>query len=366
MESYMNKSRIKKIKTILPGLLCKDRQELGLKYHGDLPGRLIRQIFQLFIAGGALFLFAQTAPLPAQSEKLHVVTTTTDLAYLAQQVAGDRAQVNALIGGNIDPHYAQARPDYIVRLNRADVFVQVGLELESGWVPPLLRSARNRDIMPGGRGYCDASVGIHVLEKPEQTISRSMGHLHPFGNPHYWTDPLNASIMARNIRDALIRVDPDGIEIYNRNYANLHESLKQLTLELTRNYAQLRGLQVAVYHKEFTYFTHRFGMESAVSIEEKPGVVPSAAYLEEVVRTMQSRNIRLILISPYNNPRYAEQVAERTGARIVVMPLSTGSDPHVQTYPDTLRVMLQRIQAALAEKNQQTYFVTPLQKSTPT
>lgn len=364
MESYLNERRINKKKKTLPSLLSRDEQDLRLKYNRGLPGRLIRKIFQTFIAGGALLLFAQAASLPAQTDKLQIVTTTTDAAYLARQVAGDRAQVSALIGGNIDPHYAQARPDYIVRLNRADVFVQVGLELESGWVPPLLRSARNRDIMPGGRGYCDASVGIHVLEKPEQTISRSMGHLHPFGNPHYWTDPLNASIMARNMRDTLIRVDPDGTEIYNRNYANLHESLKQLTLELTRNYAQLRGLQVAVYHQEFVYFTHRFGIETVVSIEEKPGVVPSAAYLEEVVRTMQSRDIRLILISPFNNPRYAEQVAERTGARIVVLPLSTGSDPDVQTYPDTLRVMLRRIQAALAEKNQQAYFDAPRQKST--
>src|SRR5690606_37548338 len=141
---------------------------------------------------------------------------------------------------------------------------------------------------------------------------RSKGHQHAFGNPHYMLDPLNAGIAARNIRDALIRVDPGRKATYLKRYASLMNRLRNLTLREARLFRPYRGLKVAVYHKEFSYLAHRFGFEAAYSIEEKPGVPPSAPYLEEVVRGMRRDRVRLILIAPWNNQRYAQTLARRS------------------------------------------------------
>lgn len=167
-----------------------------------------------------------------------------------------------------------------------------------------------------------------------------MGDIHVFGNPHYWMNPLNAAIMARNLRDAMIRVDPDRRAHYERNYNALFERLRQFTKKELRRAAPLKGMKVAVYHKEFSYLAHRFGFNVAVSIEEKPGVPPSASYLKKVVEDIKREKIKVILIAPYNNPRYTRYVAERTGARVLVMPTSVGTISGFDTYEATISGML--------------------------
>lgn len=270
--------------------------------------------------------------LYGQERKLRVVTTTSDLAYLAKQVGGNLVEVESLLSPTADPHFADARPDFIVKLSRADVFAQIGMDLEIGWVPPLLQQSRNPKIFVGAVGYCDSSVGIHVLEKPTAKVDRSFGDIHVYGNPHYWLDPLNAAIMARNLRDALIRVDSNHKDSYQQNYNTLFESIRNLTKIQLSRMAPLKGLKVAVYHKEFSYLANRFGFDTAISIEEKPGVPPSAAYLKTVIDTMNQSNIKIILIAPYQNQRYAKSVAQRTGAKIIVMPTSIGALPQLTSY----------------------------------
>ena len=283
------------------------------------------------------------------ARKIRVVTTTSDLAYIAAQVGGERVEASALLRGSDDPHYARARPDFIVKLNRADVFVEVGLELEAGWSPLLLRNARNAEILPGARGYCDASVGVRILERPKGRVTRAMGDVHALGNPHYWTDPLNAAIIARNIRDALTRVDPSSRATYQQNYETFHARLKMLTVREAGKMRALPDLKVAVYHREFAYLAHRFGFETPISIEELPGVPPSASYLKDVVERMRAENIRVILVAPFNNQNYAQSVAEQVpGAKVVVMPLSVGSIDGVDTYEQTIETMLARLRAAVA------------------
>ena len=291
----------------------------------------------------ALFV---TASLHA--DPLRVVTTTEDLAHLARRVGGTHVQVEALLRGYQDPHYADARPDFIVKMSRANVFVQVGLDLEIGWVPVLLRQSRNAAIQPAGPGFCDASRAVRVLEVPS-SADRSQGDLHAFGNPHYWLDPLNAVTMARNMRDTFTGVDPAHRKEYARNYARLVDALRTLTISESRLFAPFRGRAVAVYHREFSYLAERFGFRTSVSIEEKPGVPPSAAYLQKVVEEMRRQKIRVILIAPWNNPRYAQAVARQTKARVVVMPVSVLSEASVNSYEDAIRSMLARLRAGLKE-----------------
>lgn len=284
-----------------------------------------------------------SGPAFAEERRLQVVTTTSDLAYIARQVGGDRVDVQHLLPATGDPHFADARPDFIVKLNRADVLVLIGMDLEVGWLPPVLAQSRNPRIFVSGPGYCNASIGVHVLEKPTTQVSRSMGDIHAYGNPHYWTDPLNAAIMARNVRDALVRVAPDDRALFEKNYQAFFERMRSLTKEQMARFAPAKGTKVAVYHKEFVYLANRFGFDASVSLEEKPGVPPSAAYLKKVSDDMKREGIRLILISPFNNPRYAESVAERTGAKVIVMPTSVGSMTGVDTYEQSISRMLDLI-----------------------
>lgn len=165
----------------------------------------------------SIVAFLQVLSFPAAA-KIRVVTTSEDLASIARSIGGSLVQTESLTSGNTDLHYAQARPDYIVKLNRADVFIQVGLELEVGWVPILLRQARNAKIIRGAPGYCITWRGVPLKGKPAGLITRQMGDIHPRGNPHYWTDPVNGIIIGRNIRDTLIRVDPANTARYRRNF----------------------------------------------------------------------------------------------------------------------------------------------------
>ncbi|MEQ9366533.1 MAG: metal ABC transporter substrate-binding protein [Leptospirales bacterium] len=299
------------------------------------------------ILTGALILAMLTAsPGFAREEPLRIVTTTTDLAYIAAQIGGDRVETKALLDGRDDPHYAQARPDFIVQLNRADVFVEVGLELEVGWSPLLVQASRNSKVLGGGPGYCDASLGVRVLGRPRGQISRAMGDVHSQGNPHYWTDPLNAAIVGRNIRDALIRVNPAGRRVYDANYRAFHERMKRLTIREAKKFAPYRGMRVAVYHQEFAYLAERFGFEVITSLEEKPGVPPSAAYLKEMVDLLQVEEVKIILTAPFNDQSYARSVAEQVGGVVIEMPLSVASEPGIDTYEKTIESMLERLREA--------------------
>lgn len=291
----------------------------------------------------AFVSLALLSGVSAEDRKLRIVATTADLAYLAREVGRDRVQVEYLLPPTADPHFADARPDFIVKLNRADILALIGMDLEVGWLPPIIQQSRNPKIFVGADGYCDASVGIHVLEKPTGKVDRSMGDIHIFGNPHYWMDPLNAAIMARNLRDAMIRVDPDRRSEYEKNYNALFERLRAFTKEQMNRFAPAKGTKVAVYHKEFSYLAHRFGFDPAISIEEKPGVPPSASYLKKVVEDIKREKIKVILIAPYNNPRYANSVAEKTGAKVLVMPTTVGSMEGIDSHEASISRMLDLI-----------------------
>lgn len=288
-----------------------------------------------------------SSPLLAELP-LKVVTTSTDLRYIAEQIGRDKVQVVSLIRGYDDPHFVLTRPDFIVKLNRADVFCMIGLDLEIGWAPLLLEQSRNMSIQKGQNGYCDASVGIKILGKPTMQVDRSMGDMHIFGNPHYWLDPINAIQMSRNLADTFIRVDPDNKAFYNENYASFKQRLVELTRQEMKNMEPYFGSKLAVFHDEFLYLANRFRFNANLTLEERPGVPPSNRYLEQVIKNMVANQIKVILVSPVNNPKYAEYVASRVpGSVVLTMPTSVEALPEVHTYEDSIRISLEKIRKAL-------------------
>ncbi|MCX7679831.1 MAG: metal ABC transporter substrate-binding protein [Spirochaetes bacterium] len=281
--------------------------------------------------------------------QLRVVTTSTDLASIAKEIGGAKVFVESLTAGNTDLHYVQARPDYIVKLNKADLFVSIGLELEAGWVPLLLQQSRNSNIRYGARGYCIAFAGIELLEKPTGEVNRQMGDIHPFGNPHYWADPINGIAIAKNIKESLVKIDPAGREIYEKNFNSFKNEVLKKTKELLSLMAPHRGKEVVVYHTEFVYLLRRFGLVQGMMIEELPGVAPSPAHAKKVIEYIREKKVPAILVSPWSNVRYAQKIAKESGATLLVLPIQTASVPEATTYINMIEVSVRMLHKGLSQ-----------------
>jgi ABC-type Zn uptake system ZnuABC Zn-binding protein ZnuA len=264
--------------------------------------------------------------LPATA-KIKVVTTLPDLASLARDVGGDLVTVDALVQPGVDPHHVTATPTMVVRISQADLFVVNGLDLEVGYVPALLDASRNQNVRRGGRGYVDASERVPVIEVPSGAIDRSMGDVHPGGNPHYLLDPSSAKWAAWNIANGLIRVDPTNADAYKARlkllYARLDAALARAQLAMK----PYRGSGVIVYHKLYNYLLNRLGLREAASIEPKPGVPPAAAHLAGIIASQKNRGIRIVVVEPWNDRRVAQQVASAIGATVVTPAVAVGSKP---------------------------------------
>ena len=311
--------------------------------------------------------------LAAQAAPLKIVATTTDLAAIARAVAGDEAVVRSITTGKEDPHMLQAKPSVILQARDADLWIRIGMELEIGWEPPILDGSRNVRIRPGMPGHLDASKSALVLDVPETAISRAMGDVHPQGNPHYWLDPLNGRRIAGAIAERLAELRPEAADVFRRNAEAFQRGLDErmfgrkllenskpedLWLRVERGedipeaggwlkaMAPLRGQKILTYHKSWIYFAHRFGLEVAGELEPKPGVPPTAAHLAELADLARAQDIRIILQEPFYSTKAAEQVAAKTGARVVVVANSVGGQPEATDY----LVLMDRIVEKLTEK----------------
>lgn len=280
--------------------------------------------------------------------KLNVVATTTDLAYIAKQIGKDKVEVSNLIRGFDDPHFVMTRPDFIIKLNRADVFIQVGLDLEIGWAPTLLQQSRNIRIQKGQPGYCDASATIKILGEPMTSVDRSMGDMHIYGNPHYWNDPVNAIHIAHNIKNAYSRVDPNHQGFYKKNYQVFKKRIIRVIRSEMKKFKPYFGARVVVFHDQFIYLANRFKFRANMTIEERPGVPPSNRYMQQTINYMKSHNMKVILIGPYHNKKYANYVSSKVpGSKVVVVPVSVAAMPGTSTYEKTLTMNLKKIRDAL-------------------
>ncbi|OGR93562.1 MAG: hypothetical protein A2992_05465 [Elusimicrobia bacterium RIFCSPLOWO2_01_FULL_59_12] len=282
--------------------------------------------------------------------KLKIVTTTQDMAALAREVGGDRIDILPITKGYQDPHFVDAKPSYLLKLRSADLLIVVGRELEVGWLPPLLTNARNSRILPGGPGFLDASEGCDVLQKPAGQIDRSMGDIHPFGNPHYWLDPENGRIIARNIARKLSEIDPDPQKTYEENLRRFESALDEKETQWKALAAPLRGMAAITYHNSLPNFAKAFGIRIVNHVEPKPGVPPSPVHMQELITQIRKEKIPVLLIEPYFDDRLPMKIAHQTGAKMLVFPPSVGGVEGVNTYFELFDYDLKLLKSALGEK----------------
>ena len=293
------------------------------------------------ISAAAIAFVASTA-----NAQIKVVATTPDLASLAREIGGNAVSVMALAKPTEDPHFVDAKPSHIVTLNRADVLIEGGAELELGWLPPLLESARNSKIASGSPGRVVASTGIRMLEIPT-SFDRSKGDVHSLGNPHFLVDPLDAKIVAKNIATHFSQVDPKNASTYSANLAKFNSNVDAKTAQWTSALAPFKGAKLVTYHKDFLYFATRFGLTVVDELEPKPGIAPSPAHLASVIGTMKSQGVKVVLVQPYQNRRTAETVARQTGATVLDMPEQPGARANTPTYTAMMDNLVNTLVAGL-------------------
>jgi zinc/manganese transport system substrate-binding protein len=250
------------------------------------------------------------------SAVVRVVATTPEYGAIAQAIGGDKVTVATLAKPTEDPHFVDAKPSHIVTLNRADLLIEGGADLEAGWLPPLLEGARNPKIAAGAPGHLRASEGIQLMDVPT-TLDRSQGDVHAAGNPHFMMDPVDARVVAGHIADTLCTIDAPSCATYKANLAAFDDKLDAKVKEWEAALAPFKGTPIVTYHPTWKYFAARFGLISTLYLEPKPGIPPSPPHLAEVIQTMSSGKIRVILVEPFQSRKTAEAVADRTGATVV-------------------------------------------------
>jgi zinc/manganese transport system substrate-binding protein len=248
--------------------------------------------------------------------KLNVVATTPDIASIAKEIGGNQIDLTTLAKATEDPHFVDAKPSFIVKLNRADVLLEGGAELEIGWLPALLDQARNSKLAPGAPGHISCAQGVRLLEIPS-TLDRSKGDIHAAGNPHYLVDPVNAKIVAQHIADAFCALDSKSADAYRANLRKFSDALDAKMAEWQKTMASYKGQQIVAYHNSWLYFGKRFGLVIDLFLEPKPGVPPTPTHLAEVITKMRADNVHVIIVDPYLNRRTAEAVASKTTATVV-------------------------------------------------
>jgi zinc/manganese transport system substrate-binding protein len=264
------------------------------------------------------------------AKKVKVVATLTVFGDIVRQVGGDHVEVSVLDPPTQDVHFYEPKPTDILRLSKADLFVNAGLDLEQ-WRGPLVEAVRNRDFFEGGAREVDCSQGIALLEVPTKgTLSRQFGDVHVYGNPHYYTDPSTFPIIAANIARKLAQVDPADAADFQKNLSDFQARLSGAMGRWKATLAPYAGRPLAAYHNTWPYFARTFGLKIDTFLEPKPNIPPSASHLEEVIRTMKEEKIHVILLEPFQHRPYAEQVAHQTGAKVVLVSQTPGGMPNTK------------------------------------
>jgi ABC-type Zn uptake system ZnuABC Zn-binding protein ZnuA len=281
----------------------------------------------------SLLFIAAMASEPARAAgKLNVVASTTDMAALAQEVGGDRIAVESVARGYQDPHYVEAKPSYVLLLLRADLLLLVGLELEIGWLPPLITQSGNPKIQVGASGYFDASRFAQILEIPTTVVTRAMGDVHPLGNPHYWLEPENGRRIARGIAGKLAEMRPQDAAYFQQRYQAFDQKLKQAEQTWESQMRPFRGRKVVTYHSSWPNFAQRFGLNVVGYVEPRPGIPPGPAHTVELIGLMKREGVKVILVEPYFDLRTPNSIAAATGAKVVVLMPSVGGEKQITDY----------------------------------
>jgi len=335
-----------------------------------------------------LFLSLAGVTPPPVAAPVKVVTSLTTYAAIAREIVGDRGQVASIAQGDENSHYVQPKPSFVPLLASADVFVTTGLDLEL-WLPALLDKAGNPKVTEGAPGYVAAYQGIPLLDVPA-SYSRSQGDIHVFGNPHIWMDPLNGVQIARNILTGLKRVSPENADYFTAREKDFEDRVfralygdelvtllgGQTLMDLDRQGKLFdflnqwryqgaplanrlggwlkqglifRGKEMACYHKEWDYFSREFGIPCIDYIEPKPGIPPAPRHVRELIDLMRQRRVRVLMSPGYFDHNQIRQVAERTGAKAVIVPSNVGGAPGVNTYFDLINTLVGSLAQAFTE-----------------
>lgn len=298
------------------------------------------------------FLFASLAwalgMSSAAQAKVTVVTTLPSFADIAKNVGGDEVNAISLTRGNQDPHFVDAKPDLMLTLNKADLLIRAGLGLEDGWLPPLLTGSRNGKILNGTDGNLDVSSAMVLKEVPKTPLDRAQGDVHPGGNPHFMVDPRNGIVLANAIAERLAKLDPGKAEDFRKRAAAYSADLKKHIEQWDKDLKPFAGTQVVTYHKSWIYFLDWAHFKEMGTVEPKPGIPPSPEHVVQLIHLMKQQKIKLILMEPFYPKGVAQDIAQQTGAKLLVLPVEVKGNSEAKTYIDVFDQIVKQIKAALA------------------
>jgi zinc/manganese transport system substrate-binding protein len=288
-----------------------------------------------FIAGATLVALALLIPSAQAARKLRVVATIPDLKSLVEAVGGDLVEVDSLTRGTQNFHEAEVRPSMMLKLRRADALVENGADLDA-WADVAVLGANNSNIVRGAAGRIEISRGIPLLEVPSVRVDRSMGDVHPLGNPHFSLDPGLAPIITQNIVDGLARISADDRQAFERNRQAFLARLDREMERWMKLMEPVRGAKVVAYHPDVIYFLTRFGLVQVATLEDRPGIPPSPQHLVQIIRLMKADGVKVILVEPWNDFKLAQRVADEAGAKALVFATAVGAVKGADNYIATI------------------------------
>jgi zinc/manganese transport system substrate-binding protein len=298
--------------------------------------KLVNPLFVLILAAG----FSSVA-----QAKLNVVTTTVDLATIAGDVGGSLVSVESLGRGTQDPHFIEAKPSYMLKVNKADLVVSTGMELEIGWLPSILTGARNPKVNAGERGNLEVGPLVQPLEVPTGNISRADGDVHPAGNPHVTLDPIRAGEIGIAIAKRLGELDPPNAPTYDTNAKKLQGHLVEKTKGWAARIKATGITQIVTYHKTLTYFLDRFNIANPAILEPKPGIPPTSGHIIDVIKIIKEKKIPLVLVENYFDATVTTKIKQEVpGLRAVTIPVSVGGAPGVNSLDDLYETIVKAIE----------------------
>ena len=295
--------------------------------------RIVTVLPKKFLAGlltlALLNCFSPSAPA---ATKLSVVTATTDLAALVQEVGGDRVDVDSIARGYQDPHFVEAKPSFLLKLRKTDLLVIVGLELEIGWLPPLIQQSGNPKIQVGAPGYLDASRFARILEIPTGQVTRAEGDVHPLGNPHYWLDPENGLRIAKGIETQISEMRPADADYFAQRYTAFEQRLKQADQQWLAEMKPYAGRKIVTYHRSWPNFADHFHLDVDGYVEPRPGIPPSPQHTVELIQLMKRDGVKVIVVEPYFDLKTPNSIGRETGGQVLVLMPSVGGEKEITDY----------------------------------
>jgi zinc/manganese transport system substrate-binding protein len=305
-----------------------------------------RQMLRGLVAACGGLVLLGYVPAPGAAAKIRVVASTTDLKALTEAVGGDLVEVDSLARGNQNPHDLEIRPSQMVKLRRADLVVLNGLELD-GWAEVSIQGAHNPRLIPGAPGRVDASIGVPVLDVPTGKVDRSMGDVHPVGNPHYTLDPAMAPIITANIVAGLARAAPEQRVVFEQGRQAFLARLEPAMAEWAQTMAPFKGAALVVDHSQWSYFFARYGLVLAGTVEERPGIPPTPGHLVRLATQMKATGVKALILEPWGDRKLADRLAAETGARVVLLAPGAGAVKGTEAYLDWIAYNVNTLAQAL-------------------